>query len=87
MRLLVPTLILLSYITLSLIWWLPCRTWVKCAAVCTLLAIGLKYIVYEKIGGSFIAPAFPPSVLLSLEFLYTAMVILAFLLVLNNHRL
>ena len=35
MRLALPSLILVVYITLSLIWWLPCKPWVKIAAVIT----------------------------------------------------
>jgi predicted MPP superfamily phosphohydrolase len=84
MRLALPTLVLFLYIIASLIWWLPCRPWVKLAGALTLFAIGLKYLVYEKIGGSFIAPDFPPFVLLIMEFLYSAMVILAFLLVVKD---
>ncbi|MDD2463727.1 MAG: hypothetical protein PHI97_06985, partial [Desulfobulbus sp.] len=64
MRLAFPSFALLLYIFTSLIWWLPCRPWIKIAAACTLLAIGSKYILYEKIGGSFIAPTFAPSELL-----------------------
>jgi predicted MPP superfamily phosphohydrolase len=84
MRLALPTLVLFLYIIASMIWWLPCRPWVKLAGALTLFAIGLKYLVYEKIGGSFIAPDFPPFVLLIMEFLYSAMVILAFLLVVKD---
>ena len=84
MRLALPTLILFLYIIASLIWWLPCRPWVKLAGGFTFFVIGLKYLVYEKIGGSFIAPDFPPFVLLIMEFLYSAMVILAFLLLVKD---
>jgi len=84
MRLFLPSLILVAYIILSLIWWLPCRPWVKLTAGCFFCAIGLKYVVYEKIGGSFIAPAFPSFLLLTMEFFYSAMVILAFLLIVKD---
>lgn len=84
MRLALPTLVLFLYIVASLIWWLPCRPWMKLAGGFTLFAIGLKHLVYEKIGGSFIAPDFPPFVLLIMEFLYSAMVILAFLLLVKD---
>ena len=84
MRLALPTLALFLYIVASLIWWLPCRPWVKLAGGFALLAIGLKYLGYEKIGGSFIAPDFPPFLLLLMEFLYSAMVILAFLLLIKD---
>ncbi len=84
MRLALPSLILVAYIILSLIWWLPCRSWVKLMSAFILVAIGLKYLVYEKIGGSFIAPDFPPVVLLTMEFLYSGLVILAFVLMLKD---
>jgi len=84
MRLALPSLILVSYIILSLIWWLPCRPWVKITAGFGFFAIGLKYLAYERIGGSFIAPDFSPPVLLTMEFLYSAMLILAFLLMIKD---
>jgi predicted MPP superfamily phosphohydrolase len=84
MRLALPTLALFFYIVASLIWWLPCRPWVKVTGGFALFAIGLKYIVYEKIGGSFIAPDFHPVLLLVMEFLYSAIVILAFLLLVKD---
>ncbi len=49
-----------------------------------LFVIGLKYLIYEKIGGSFIAPDLPHALLLSMEILYGAMVILFFLLLLKD---
>lgn len=84
MRLAIPSLILISYITISLILWLPGRSWLKVGAVLLLLVIGFKYVFYEKIGGSFIAPDFPPVLLLVMEFLYSAMIILVFLLVIKD---
>ena len=84
MRLALPTLVLFLYIVASLIWRLPCSSWVKLAGGFIFFAIGLKHLAYEKIGGSFIAPDFPPLVLLTMEFLYSAMVILAFLLVVKD---
>ncbi|WP_310600928.1 metallophosphoesterase [Desulfobulbus sp.] len=84
MRLAFPTLAIVLYICVSLIWRLPCRPWLKMAAGCALVAVGSKYIIYEKIGGSFIAPDFPPALLLTMEFLYSAMVLLAFLLLVRD---
>lgn len=84
MRLALPTLVLFCYIIVSLIRRLPCRLWLKLAAGLALFAIGLKYLLYEKIGGSFIAPDFPPPVLVTMEFFYSAMVILAFLLLIKD---
>ncbi len=84
MRLAIPSLILISYITFSLILWMPGRPWMRIAAVLLLCIIGFKYIFYEKIGGSFIAPAFPPALQLVMEVCYSAMIILVFLLVIKD---
>lgn len=84
MRLAIPSLVLFLYIVASLIWFQPCRPTVKMAAGSVLFVIGLKYLLYEKIGGSFIAPDLPHSLLLSMEILYGAMVILAFLLLIKD---
>lgn len=84
MRLLFPTLILFLYILVSLIWSLPCLPQTKAVAAIVLLVIGLKYTIYEKIGGSFIAPAFPSWLLVLMEVLFSAMVILAFLLLVKD---
>jgi uncharacterized protein len=84
MRLAIPSLVLFLYIFASLICFLPCRPLVKVAAGMVLFVIGLKYLIYEKIGGSFIAPGLPHSLLLSMEILYGAMVILAFLLLVKD---
>lgn len=84
MRLALPTLILFLYIVVSLIIWMPCRPWLKIVAAFSFFVIGLKYIFYERIGGSFIAPDLPSSLLLIMEFLYSGMVILVFLLVIKD---
>ena len=81
MRLLLPSLLLFFYLLASLLWPLPYHPLIKAAAALVLLTLVLKYTLYEKIGGSFIAPDFPPWLLLILEVLYSAVVILAFLLV------
>ncbi len=49
-----------------------------------LLVISQKYLIYERVGGSFIAPELPYPLLLSLEILYAFMIILAFLLVVKD---
>lgn len=84
MRLATPSLILFVYIFVSLIAFLPVRVPVKAVAAAVLLAVSLKYVVYVKIGGSFIAPDLPRPLLLTLEVLYSSMVILAFLLLLKD---
>ena len=84
MRLAIPSLILFGYVVASLILFMPCRLPVKLAAGVALLAVSLKYPVYEKIGGSFIAPDLPRPLLLSMEVLYAAMVILFFMLLIKD---
>lgn len=81
MRLAIPSLVLCIYIVASLIAFAPCRPLVKLVAGIAFLAISQKYLIYERIGGSFIAPELPYPLLLTLEILYAFMIILAFLLV------
>lgn len=84
MRLALPTFLLFLYIVLSLILWLPVKPWLKVSTALLFFVIGLKYIVYERIGGSFMAPDLPPWLLLIMEYFYSAMVILVFLLVVKD---
>ncbi|MDK9708181.1 MAG: metallophosphoesterase [Desulforhopalus sp.] len=84
MRLAIPSLVLFIYIVGSLITFFPCRPLIKAVASIALLVISQKYLIYERLGGSFIAPDLPGPVLLALEILYAAMVILVFLLVLKD---
>ncbi len=84
MRLAIPSLVICIYLIASLIVFAPCRPLVKVVAGIALLAISQKYLIYEKIGGSFIAPDLPYPLLLSLEILYGFMIILAFLLVVKD---
>jgi uncharacterized protein len=84
MRLAIPPLVLYIYIIASLIAFAPCRPLVKVAAGIALLVISQKYLIYERIGGSFIAPDLPYLLLLTLEMLYGFMIILAFLLVVKD---
>lgn len=84
MRLAFPSLVLCIYLVASLVAFAPCRPLVKVVAGLAFLAISQKYLIYEKIGGSFIAPDLPYPLLLSLEILYGFMIILAFLLVVKD---
>lgn len=84
MRLAIPSLVLFIYIVASLITFFPCRPLVKVIAGIALLAISQKYLVYENIGGSFIAPDLPGPLLLTMEILYASMVILVFLLLVKD---
>ena len=84
MRLAIPSLVLFVYIIASLIVFLPCRPLVKVVAGITLLAISQKYLVYEKLGGSFIAPDLPGPLLLTMEILYATMIIMVFLLLIKD---
>ena len=84
MRLALPSLVVFFYVTVSLIVFLPCRPWVKLLLGAVLLIISQKYLIYEKIGGSFIAPDIPLQFLLILEILYSSFLILSFLLLLKD---
>lgn len=78
MRLALPSLLILVYILVSLIGTMPDRPMTRIMAGLVLLAVSLKYLIYECIGGSFIAPDLPGPLLLLMEFLYSAMVLLFF---------
>lgn len=84
MRLALPSLILFAYMVASLIAHMPCRLPMKAAISAAFLLVSLKYPLYEKIGGSFIAPALPRPILLLMEAFYAAMVILFFLLLIKD---
>lgn len=84
MRLALPSLILFVYIMASLVWPLPFRFQAKAAAGIVLLAVSLKYLFYEKVFGSFIAPDMPSGLMLGMEMLYSALVILSFLLIIKD---
>jgi predicted MPP superfamily phosphohydrolase len=84
MRLALPSLLILAYILVSLVGVMPVRPMTRIASGMLLLPISLKYLIYERIGRSFIAPDLPGPLLLLLEALYAAMVILFFLLLLKD---
>lgn len=84
MRLALPSLIIFAYVLASLVWTLPCRPLAKAAAAAALLAVSLKYVFYDKLFGSFIAPDMPPWLMLGMEALYAALVILFFLLIVKD---
>lgn len=84
MRLALPSLIVCVYVVASLIMFVPSSLPVKIATGLAFLIICFKYPVYVKVGGSFIAPDLPRPLLFSMEYLYAAMVILFFLLVIKD---
>ena len=84
MRLAIPSLLIFIYIVVSLIAFVPWGPLAKVVGTLVLLAISQKYLIYENIGGSFIAPILPRSLLLSMEVLYSSMFILAFLLLIKD---
>jgi hypothetical protein len=84
MRLAIPSLVICIYLIASLVAFTPCRPLVKVVAGIALLVISQKYLIYERIGGSFIAPNLPYPLLLTLEILYGFMIILVFLLVFKD---
>lgn len=84
MRLLFPSLFLCVYVFASLVAPLPCRLWIKAAAGLFLLAVSMKYIVYEAAGGSFFAPSLPRFLQIGQEAMYGALVVLFVLLLLKD---
>lgn len=84
MRLLLPIFILFTYVVASLIWPLPLRPLAKIAAAAVLFLISAKFLIYMKIGRSFIAPGLPTSLQLVMEVLFSALIILAFLLLIKD---
>jgi hypothetical protein len=84
MRLAIPSLVLFIYLVASLVVFVPCRPLVKTLVTLALFAVSLKYLIYERIGGSFIAPELPRLLLLAMEVLYSSAIILAFLLVVKD---
>ena len=79
-----PSLVLCIYILASLVAFTPCRPLTKVLATIALLVISQKYLIYERLGGSFIAPDLPVPLLLAMEILYAFMVILVFLLLIKD---
>lgn len=84
MRLALPSLLILVYILVSFVSAMPSLPMARIAVGILLLVISLKYIFYERIGGSFIAPDLPEPLLLLMEMLYAAMTILFFILLLKD---
>ena len=84
MRLALPSLVLFIYLVVSLVAFVPCRPLVKTLVTLALFTVSLKYLIYERVGGSFIAPELPRFLLLAMEVLYSSAIILAFLLVVKD---
>ncbi|MBR3881312.1 MAG: metallophosphoesterase [Mailhella sp.] len=84
MRLLLPSVVMTAYIFFSLVWPLRISKAHKAALGILLLTVGMKYIFYEVVGGSFFRPILPVPVLLVAEALYASLVILFFLALLKD---
>ncbi|WP_321394788.1 metallophosphoesterase [uncultured Desulfuromusa sp.] len=84
MRLALPSLAIFLYVAVSLLALIPCRPWTKVAFGVVLLVISQKYLIYERIGGSFIAPELPLSLMMFLEAIYSSLLILCFLLLIRD---
>lgn len=80
----VSSFLIFVYILVSLIWHLPCRLAYKLAAGAAVFAVCQKSLLYQAIGGSFIAPDLPHPLLLSVEVLFAAMVFLVFILLIKD---
>lgn len=84
MRLLLPSLLIVAYVFASLILFMPVRPLLKLAAGLLLLLAGLKYVFYERFGGSFLIPALPEPLLLIMEAAYAFLLLLFFLLLVKD---
>lgn len=84
MRLALPSLIMVLYVTIRLIVPLPWRFSVRMLLAAAVLAAGAKFQWYEWLGGAFFAPALPRPALLVLEGLYAALVLLFLLTLLRD---
>lgn len=76
MRLLLPSLIIVIYLFASLIRPLNIKWHGKIFLSGLLIAVGLKYIFYQVVGGSFFRPELPVFVLVAAEALYGSLIFL-----------
>lgn len=79
MRLLLPSVFMAIYIFLSLVVPLKTGLWVKGLMGAALLAVSLKYVFYQVVGGEFFRPELPVPVLLTAEVLFASLLMLFFL--------
>ncbi len=84
MRLALPSLIIFAYVYASLILFIPCRFWIKLVTAIVLLSVSQKYLIYQRIGHSFMAPNLPSFWLHLLEISYAVLLILFFLLLIKD---
>lgn len=84
MRLALPSLIIFLYAITSMVIFTNLRPALKISLIILLFIISLKYIIYVKVGGSFIAPNFPPYLLIVMETLYSALIMLVFMAVIKD---
>ncbi len=84
MTLTLVSLILFFYTAASLFLFTPYRPCVKCLGAALLLFASQKFLLYRYAGGDFFAPELPGSVLLLMEWLYGALILLFFMLLLKD---
>ena len=84
MRLFLPSLIIWLYVSFSFLRLLPWSWPSKALVSLALLMASMKYLLYERLGGSFFAPVLPRTTLVIMEAAYTAVVILFVLLLLHD---
>ena len=84
MRLFLPSLIIWLYASFSLFRLLPCSWPSKILVSLALLTASIKYLLYERLGGSFFAPVLPRTALIIMEAAYAAVIILCVLLLLHD---
>lgn len=72
--------IIFIFTSFSLFFRADCNTGIKIAGSLLILAISMKYIIYQALGGAFLSPDLPRWFCLTMESLYGALILLFFLL-------
>lgn len=84
MILLLPSLCVALYVSLSGICPLKVSRWLKLLYMVFIFSVALKYQFYTMGSGTFLQPAVPRNVLLVFEALYGALIVFAFILVIKD---
>lgn len=84
MLLYISSFIIFIVVSLSLFLRSSLPVWARIAGSAIILAVSLKYEIYQWLGGAFFAPQLPRSFLLLMEALYGSLIILFFLLLLYD---
>lgn len=80
MILYIASFIIIGFVSFSLFFRNTCPLWIKILGIILIILAGLKYVVYQWIGGAFFAPQLPRFFLIFYEAYYGSLIILFFLL-------